>query len=71
MDKVNIPIYVNGKEYLIKKNMTLFQLINDLDLTKRSFALAVNNEVIKKENFHNFILLPNSKIEIISAVGGG
>ena len=38
---------------------------------KKSFALAVNSEVIKKENFESFIILPNSKIEIISAVGGG
>ena len=26
---------------------------------------------IKKENFKSFIILPHSKIEIISAVGGG
>ena len=71
MDKSNISIYVNGKEFIIERNTTLIQLIKDLDLGKKSFALAVNSEVIKKESFNNFIVLPNSKIEIISAVGGG
>ena len=45
--------------------------MNDLDIKNKSFALAVNGEVIKKERFKNFIILPESKIEIISAVGGG
>ena len=71
MNKVNFKIYINGKEFIIKENTTLTQLIEKLDLGKKSFALAVNSEVIKKENFESFIILPNSKIEIISAVGGG
>jgi len=71
MNRVNFKIYINGKEFIIKENTTLTQLIEKLDLGKKSFALAVNSEVIKKENFESFIILPNSKIEIISAVGGG
>ena len=71
MNRVNFKIYINGKEFIIKENTTLAQLIEKLDLGKKSFALAVNSEVIKKENFESFIILPNSKIEIISAVGGG
>ena len=71
MNIVNFKIYINGKEFIIKENTTLTQLIEKLDLGKKSFALAVNSEVIKKENFESFIILPNSKIEIISAVGGG
>ena len=46
-------------------------MINDLNLKNKSFALAVNGEVIKKEQIEDFIIMPNSKIEIISAVGGG
>ena len=71
MNKVNFKIYINGKEFIIKENTTLAQLIEKLDLGKKSFALAVNSEVIKKENLESFIILPHSKIEIISAVGGG
>ena len=71
MNRVNFKIYINGKEFIIKENTTLTQLIEKLDLGNKSFALAVNSEVIKKENFESFIILPNSKIEIISAVGGG
>ena len=71
MTKFNFTIHINGKEFIINENTTLAQLIEELELGKKSFALAVNSEVIKKENFESFIILPHSKIEIISAVGGG
>ncbi len=71
MNKANFYIYVNGKEFIVEKNTTLIKLIKDLNLEKKSFAIAVNSEVVKKENYKRFIILPDSKIEIISAVGGG
>ena len=71
MNKANLYIYVNGKEFIVEENTTLIKLIKDLNLEKKSFAIAVNSEVVKKENYNRFIILPDSKIEIISAVGGG
>lgn len=71
MNKSNFSIFVNGKEFIVEKNTTLIKLIKDLNLEKKSFAIAVNSEVVKKENYKRFIILPDSKIEIISAVGGG
>ena len=71
MNKANFYIYVNGKEFIVEKNTTLIKLIKDLNLEKKSFAIAVNSEVVKKENYKRFIIIPDSKIEIISAVGGG
>ena len=71
MNKANFSIYVNGKEFIVEENTTLIKLIRNLNLEKKSFAIAVNSEVVKKENYNRFIILPDSKIEIISAVGGG
>ena len=71
MNKANFSIYVNGKEFIVEENTKLIKLIKDLNLEKKSFAIAVNSEVVKKENYNRFIILPDSKIEIISAVGGG
>lgn len=71
MNKANFYIYVNGKEFIVEENTTLIKLIKDLNLEKKSFAIAVNSEVVKKENYKRFIIIPDSKIEIISAVGGG
>ena len=39
MNRVNFKIYINGKEFIIKENTTLTQLIEKLDLGKKSFAL--------------------------------
>ena len=71
MEKNKIKILLNGKIYLINKDKNIDELVKNLDLKNKSFALAVNGEVVKKEAFKQFIIKPNSKIEIISAVGGG
>ena len=71
MKKNKIKILLNGKIYLISKDKNIDELVKDLDLKNKSFALAVNGEVVKKEAFKQFVIKANSKIEIISAVGGG
>ena len=71
MEKNKIKILLNGKKYLISKDSNIDELVKDLDLKNKSFALAVNGEVVKKEAFKKFVIKANSKIEIISAVGGG
>ena len=71
MKKNKIKILLNGKIYLISKDKNIDELVKDLDLGNKSFALAINGEVVKKEAFKQFIIKANSKIEIISAVGGG
>ena len=48
MNKANFSIYVNGKEFIVEENTTLIKLIKDLNLEKKSFAIAVNSEVVKK-----------------------
>ena len=71
MEKNKIKILLNGKKYLISKDSNIDELVKDLDLKNKSFALAVNGEVVKKDAFKQFVIKANSKIEIISAVGGG
>ena len=71
MNENKVKIILNGQEYFIHEDKNIDELVSDLNLKNKSFALALNGEVIKKENFGNFIIMPNSKIEIISAVGGG
>ena len=71
MNENKVKIILNGKEYFIYANKNIDELVSDLNLKNKSFALALNGEVIKKENFGDFMIMPNSKIEIISAVGGG
>ena len=71
MNENKVKIILNGQEYFIHEDKNIDELVSDLNLKNKSFALAINGEVIKKENFRDFIIMPNSKIEIISAVGGG
>ena len=40
-------------------------------LNESPSAIGITKPKVKKENYNRFIILPDSKIEIISAGGGG
>lgn len=62
-------IIVNGKKE--KNYNNLEELINALNYNKKNIAILVNDKVIKKEQWKDFKLKDNDKIEIVGFVGGG
>ncbi|SHK19640.1 sulfur carrier protein ThiS [Paramaledivibacter caminithermalis] len=61
---------VNGKKMSFE-NITILQLLNELNLDMNKVVVEVNLEIISKENYCNFVLNKEDRIEIISLVGGG
>jgi len=39
--------------------------------SRKAYAVAVNNEIITKDNYESTILRDGDKIEIVKAIGGG
>lgn len=66
-----MKIVLNGKDSEIKSKSTLLDLIQSKDLNKDRIIIQVNEEIIKKDNFNDFEIIEDSKIEILSIVGGG
>ncbi|NPA50143.1 MAG: sulfur carrier protein ThiS [Epsilonproteobacteria bacterium] len=66
-----MKIILNGKEYQLKENTTLKELIKELKIENKVMAAAVNMEIVKKENWDSYILAPNDKVELLQFVGGG
>jgi len=66
-----LQIRLNKKEKRLAKNSSLDDLISLLKLNVQSIVIEVNLNIIKKENWKNFILKDSDSVEIITFMGGG
>ena len=69
--KNNIEIILNGESKKVKKKLPLNQLIDNLGISNKSIAVAINENVIEKSEIEKYILKNQDRIEIVHAVGGG
>ena len=67
-----MKIDINGsiKEFKGKK-ITAEELVAQLNLSGKRFAIEKNGEIISKNYFSGIYFSDGDKIEIIGAVGGG
>ena len=67
-----MKVHVNGLERIFEvSELPLSQLIEELALKEKKFAIEYNGEIISKGNFPQTILKDGDKLEIVIAVGGG
>jgi len=66
-----LKINLNKKEKRLPENLSLNDLISLLKLNSKGIVLEVNLDIIKKENWKNFILKDGDSVEIITFMGGG
>ena len=67
-----MKVQINGsiKEFNAKK-ISPEELIIQLNLNGKRFAIERNGEIISKNSFNEIYINDGDKIEIIGAVGGG
>ncbi|MCG8541534.1 MAG: sulfur carrier protein ThiS [Clostridia bacterium] len=61
---------VNGRK-MDFENITILMLLQNLNLDINKVVVEVNLEIVSKENYPDYILNGEDKVEIISFVGGG
>ena len=66
-----IKIVLNKKEIELKDNSTITMLIEDMNIEVKGIAIAVNNRVIRRNEWQNFLLKDNDKVIVIKAFCGG
>ena len=66
-----MEITLNGKPTSIDPNSSILKLLENIKIQSDGTAVAVNGKIIKQSNFENYIINPDSRVEIIRAVGGG
>lgn len=66
-----IKIVLNKKEIELKDNSTITMLIENMSIETTGIAIAVNNKVIRRNEWQNFVLKDNDIVIVIKAVCGG
>ena len=66
-----IKIFLNGDTKEIKQNLTLTDLLKDLEITSKHIAIELNDEVVFKSDWNSRILANEDKLEVVKAIGGG
>lgn len=62
---------VNDKDVTVCNGITVKELLKKLNLLENKVVVEVNGNIILRDDFQKVNLYENSKIEIISFVGGG
>ena len=63
-------IKVNGKKYEID-SVNLLEFIRSEKIDENKIAVELNGDIVKRENYDQYILSDGDKIEIVCFVGGG
>ncbi|WP_434656937.1 sulfur carrier protein ThiS [Sulfurimonas sp. NW9] len=66
-----MTIIVNGNSKVFKEDITLLEILKELDLVDKVMAAAVNMEIVKQNDWDKKVLKDNDKLELLDFVGGG
>ena len=66
-----MTITLNGSRHEIADGTTLDQLVAVLSLPERGVALAMNSEVIPRSLWAKTRVLPDARVEVVTASKGG
>ncbi len=67
-----MKVYLNSEPITLDKGMSLYHLLSLKDfIDQKGIAVAVNNKVIRKQEWGSNVLNENDKVLIISATKGG
>ncbi len=64
-------IVLNGKDYRLDEPTSIADLLNVLKLSAPGLAIALNDEIIPRENHRARRVQEGDRVEIIKAIGGG
>lgn len=65
------PIEVNGAPCSVPQGQTLHGLLEQLGLDGQGMALAVNRQVVPRQQWLHRRLQQQDRVDIVRAIGGG
>ncbi len=68
---VGLEIELNGAPHRVASGAHLQDLIDALELTGQALALAVNRQVVPRQQWAARSLAAGDKVDIVRAIGGG
>ncbi len=69
--KMPITVTINNQSHTFSDSLPIQKLLEELKLTQRSLAIAINQEIIPRSEFEKRWIQDRDIVEMIQAVGGG
>ncbi|MDB5821946.1 MAG: thiS [Herminiimonas sp.] len=66
-----IEIVLNGAPHPIEDSRSVLDLVDALSLSNQALAVAVNREVVPRQQWPGRVLQPSDRVDIVRAIGGG
>jgi len=66
-----IDIELNGEPYRLPQGQALDHLVRALGIEGQAVALAVNREVVRRQDWSGRLLAQRDRVDIVRAIGGG
>lgn len=66
-----MEIVLNGERREVPDGLDAAELVAQLSLAGRRYAMEINGELLPKSAHAGHRLMPGDRIEIVQAVGGG
>ena len=66
-----MKIIVNGQEREFNEDITLQEVLKALSLEGKVMAAAVNMNIVKQDQWQQYIVHEGDKLELLDFVGGG
>ncbi len=66
-----MTVFVNGESQQIENELSIEQLLEQLDLSQKRLAVEINQDIVPRSEYPSHILNEADKIEIVQAIGGG
>lgn len=71
MKKSNMVIKVNGVDESVDFNMSVMNFLKEKSLDPARVVIEINHNIIKKNQYSEYILQDGDSVEILRFVGGG
>jgi thiamine biosynthesis protein ThiS len=66
-----LNLRINGEDREVVDNLSLTELVRELDLTPERIAIELNQSVVRRADWPSTVLRENDQVEIVHFVGGG
>ncbi len=71
LERSLMQVFVNGQAKEFGEVLNVHAAIKQLGIEKHVCAVALNEKVVKKENWENTALQENDRLECLQFMGGG
>ena len=66
-----MKLIINGEQKEFEGNLTLGEVLRELELFDKVMAAAVNMEIVKQKEWDSHRMNNDDKLELLDFVGGG